>query len=79
MDCVVFDPPYMHSPGGPARVDIKNGLTAQGFTLTDLFVLVRQSRPGVSRMVRRIHARTNHPYFPVFTKPRKTRGMGRTQ
>lgn len=133
IDCVVFDPPYMHTPGGTAHVDhqnyegyyrnnaaetrltkkyheavlelyfeasreayrvlrdqgmylvkcgdevcanqqrlthveLINELTRHGFVIEDLFVLMRNNRPGVSRMVRQVHARKNHSYFLVFWK-----------
>ena len=132
IDCVVFDPPYMHTPGGTAHVnhqnyegyyknnhsnsdkkyheavldlyftaaleawrvlraggiyivkcqdavcaniqrfthiEIINELTIYGFVAEDLFVVVRKSKPGVSRMLRQAHARKNHSYFLVFLKP----------
>ena len=132
LDCVVFDPPYMHTPGGTAHeghqnfeayyqnngenkttrkyheavldlyfeaarealrvlvkrgiyivkcqdevcackqrlthVEIINELCANGFVAEDLFVLIRTNRPGVSRMVKQLHARKNHSYFLVFRK-----------
>jgi len=133
IDCVVFDPPYMHTPGGTAHVNHQNyegyyrnngasngstkkyheavldlyfkaaeeayrvlrnegiyivkcadevcanqqrlthvelisKLTQDGFIIEDLFVLVRNNRPGVSRMLRQAHARKNHSYFLVFRK-----------
>lgn len=132
IDCVVFDPPYMHTPGGTAHqnhqnyedyyrnnradstakyheavldlyfagareawrvlraggvyivkcqdevcanqqrlthVEIINELEGYGFVTEDLFVLVRPSKPGVSRILRQVHARKNHSYFLVFIKP----------
>lgn len=132
VDCVVFDPPYMHTPGGTAHtghqnfegyygnnragskkkyheavldiyfsaaaearrvlkehgvyivkcqdevcanrqrlthVEVINHLGGLGFVAEDLFVLVRTNRPGVSRMLKQIHARKNHSYFLVFLKP----------
>ena len=39
-----------------------------GFVAEDLFVVVRKNRPGVSRVVKQIHARKNHSYFLVFWK-----------
>ena len=39
-----------------------------GFVAEDLFVVMRNNRPGVSRMVRQVHARKNHSYFLVFWK-----------
>lgn len=132
IDCVVFDPPYMHTPGGTAHVghqnfegyyrnnaingltakyhdavlelyfqaadeaarvlrnngiyivkcadevcanqqrlthvEIINALDGKGFVVEDLFVLVRNSRPGVSRVIKQVHARKNHSYFLVFRK-----------
>jgi hypothetical protein len=132
-DCVVFDPPYMHTPGGTAHqnhqnfesyyynngtshaqkkyheavldlyfrgseeahrvlrsggifivkcqdevcanrqrlthVEIINELAGLGFVVEDLFVVVRRNKPGVSRMLRQVHARKNHSYFLVFRKP----------
>lgn len=134
-DCVVFDPPYMHTPGGTAHqnhqnfelyyvnngaqsekkyheavldlyfrgcaeayrvlrpggvlivkcqdevcankqrlthVEIINELSDTGFVVEDLFVLLRRNRPGVSRMLKQVHARKNHSYFLVFRKPTPT-------
>lgn len=131
VDCVVFDPPYMHTPGGTAHVghqnfenyyqnnnissekkyheavldlyfagareahrvlrnkgifivkcqdevcankqrlthvEIINELCKNMFIVEDLFVLIRNGRPGVSRMLKQIHARKNHSYFLVFRK-----------
>jgi len=133
INCVVFDPPYMHTPGGSAHVEhqnyedyyknnelpdgltekyheavlqlylqtraeahrvlgkdgifivkcadevcanqqhlthveIINDYTSKGFVIEDLFVVVRVNKPGVSRMLRQVHARKNHSYFLVFRK-----------
>jgi hypothetical protein len=140
IDCVVFDPPYMHTPGGSAHVghqnfegyyrnnvangliakyheavlelyfqaadearrvlredgiyivkcadevcanqqrlthvEIINTLAAKGFVVEDLFVLVRNNRPGVSRVIRQVHARKNHSYFLVFRKSAAKRRWG---
>ena len=38
------------------------------FYAKDLFVVVRQNRPGVSRALKQVHARKNHSYFLVFVK-----------
>ncbi len=133
IDCVVFDPPYMHTPGGTAHVDhqnyegyyqnnraasnkkyheavldlyfeaakeahrvlkaggvyivkcadevcanqqrlthveIINELEQYGFVTEDLFVLVQNGKPGVSRVLKQVHARKNHSYFIVFIKPK---------
>ena len=133
IDCVVLDPPYMHSPGGTAHgtqppfeehyrnngsgnrttrkyheavldlyreageeahrvlrdrgvlivkcqdevcsnrqrfthVEIMQIYDDIGYVAEDLFVVVRNNRPGVSRAVRQVHARKNHSYFLVFWK-----------
>ncbi len=139
IDCVVLDPPYMHSPGGTAHsshsqfedhyrnnaagnatsskyhqavldlyfsagqealrvlrergvlivkcqdevcanrqrfthVEIMEEYARLGFIAEDLFVVIRNNRPGVSRTIRQIHARKNHSYFIVFWK--KGEGSG---
>ena len=140
IDCVVLDPPYMHSPGGTAHtahsaferhyrnngtgnrttkkyheavvelyeqagkeayrvlrdrgvliakcqdevcanrqrfthVEIMQSYERLGFVAEDLFVIVRQNRPGVSRTVRQVHARKNHSYFLVFWKNSSGNGI----
>ena len=139
IDCVVLDPPYMHTPGGTAHtvhsaferhyrnngtgnntarkyheavlalyedagveayrvlrergvlivkcqdevcsnrqrfthVEVMQAYERIGFVTEDLFVVVRQNRPGVSRTVRQVHARKNHSYFLVFWKRGADRG-----
>lgn len=140
IDCVVFDPPYMHTPGGTAHVghqnyesyyrnnraasekkyheavldlyftaareawrvlrhggvyivkcqdevcanrqrlahvEIINELSTYGFVAEDLFIVLRNGKPGVSRALRQAHARKNHSYFIVFLKPKgKARWTG---
>jgi hypothetical protein len=138
-DCVVFDPPYMHTPGGTAHVghqsyeayyannragngsskkyhdavldlyfqtarearrvlhgegifivkcadevcanrqrlthvELINGFAPLGFVVEDIFVLVRRNKPGMSRVIRQVHARKNHSYFVVF---RRSNGRAR--
>lgn len=133
VDCVVLDPPYMHTPGGTAHenhqnfehyyrnnetagvtgpkyhdavldlyfkagkealrvlksrgllvvkcqdevcagkqrlthVEIINEYCSNGFLVEDCLVLVRDNRPGVSRVIKQLHARKNHSYFLVFRK-----------
>jgi hypothetical protein len=58
------------------HVEIINQYATYGFAVEDCFVLVRQNRPGVSRVVRQVHARKNHSYFLVFRKPRPRRRRG---
>ncbi len=133
IDCVVLDPPYMHTPGGTAHVghqnyegyyrnntskngsgkkyheavldlyfkaadeahrvlrkdgilivkcadevcanqqrlthvELINDFTGKGFIVEDLFALLRNNHPGVSRILKQVHARKNHSYFLVFRK-----------
>ena len=140
IDCVVLDPPYMHTPGGTAHtvhaaferhyhnngtgnkttkkyheavlalyedagkeacrvlrdrgvcivkcqdevcanrqrfthMEIIQAYQELGFVAEDLFVVVRNNRPGVSRTVRQVHARKNHSYFLVFWKRGASRGI----
>lgn len=56
------------------HVEIINRYEQMGFYTKDLFVVVRQNKPGVSRLVKQVHARKNHSYFLVFIKsPIKSR------
>jgi hypothetical protein len=50
------------------HIEIIVNLNLLGFYAKDLFVLTRTNRPGVSRVVKQIHARKNHSYFIVFVK-----------
>jgi len=50
------------------HVELINEYSSKGFIVEDLFVLLRLNKPGVSRMIRQIHARKNHSYFLVFRK-----------
>jgi hypothetical protein len=50
------------------HVEIINRYEASGFYTKDLFVVVRQNRPSVSRLKKQAHARKNHSYFLVFVK-----------
>jgi hypothetical protein len=133
LDCVVLDPPYMHTPGGTAHtnhqnfenyyknngtgnktekkyheavlelyyqagkeakrvlknkgifivkcqdevcankqrlthVELINHYEKKGFITEDIFILIRNGKPGVSRMITQKHARKNHSYFLVFRK-----------
>ncbi len=142
LDCVVFDPPYMHTPGGTAHVnhqnyenyygnnvaangskkkyheavldlyfktaheakrvlkaegifivkcmdevcanqqrlthvELINEFCSHGFIVEDLFVLLRNNRPGVSRILRQVHARKNHSYFLIFRKSARLRRVSK--
>jgi DNA modification methylase len=50
------------------HVEIINEYEKYGFYTKDLFVVVRNNRPGVSRLKSQVHARKNHSYFLVFIK-----------
>ena len=50
------------------HIEIMQSYQRIGFVAEDLFVVMRQNRPGVSRAVRQVHARKNHSYFLVFWK-----------
>ena len=50
------------------HVDLVNAYKKDGFYAKDLFVVVRNGRPSVSRILRQVHARKNHSYFLVFVK-----------
>jgi hypothetical protein len=54
------------------HVEIINELTDIGFAVEDLFVVMRRNKPGVSRVLKQVHARKNHSYFLVFRKPKPT-------
>src|SRR5262249_6144587 len=45
----------------------------KGFVVEDLFVVMRRGRPGVSRVLKQVHARKNPSYFFVFRKPSRSR------
>lgn len=52
------------------HVEITVELQKMGFVVEDLFVVVRNNKPGVSRILtRQYHARKNHSYFMVYKKP----------
>ena len=50
------------------HVEIVNAYADTGFVCKDLFVVVRPNRPGMSRLLKQVHARKNHSYFLVFVK-----------
>ena len=57
------------------HVEIINEYSQYGFACKDLFVLVRKGKPGVSRLLKQVHARKNHSYFLVFIKPKPKRQL----
>lgn len=50
------------------HVEIISEYEQIGFYTKDLFVVVRQNRPVVSRLKKQAHARKNHSYFLIFVK-----------
>ncbi len=50
------------------HIEITNEFAQLGFYAKDLFVVVRNNRPAMSRMLKQVHARKNHSYFLVFVK-----------
>jgi hypothetical protein len=50
------------------HIEIYNEYALYGFYCKDLFVVVRENTPGVSRLKKQVHARKNHSYFMVFVK-----------
>ncbi len=50
------------------HVEIINAYAETGFFCKDLFVVVRPNKPGMSRLLKQVHARKNHSYFLVFVK-----------
>ncbi|MDR2718294.1 MAG: hypothetical protein LBB89_09565 [Treponema sp.] len=50
------------------HVEIINYYEQLGFYTKDLFVVVRQNKASISRLVKQKHARKNHSYFLVFIK-----------
>lgn len=57
------------------HVEIINGYEDMGFYCKDLFVLVRNNAPGVSRLIKQVHARKNHSYLLVFEVPRSRKKL----
>jgi len=50
------------------HVEIINEYERIGFYVRDLFVVVRNNRPIITRLKKQVHARKNHSYFIVFQK-----------
>jgi DNA modification methylase len=61
------------------HVELINAFENEGFYCKDLFVVVRTNQPGVSRLIKQVHARKNHSYFLVFIKTLKKRTLNRPQ
>ena len=59
------------------HLEIVNEYEKMGFYTKDLFVVVRQNKPSISRLKRQVHAQKNHSYFLVFVKnafPKRSKG-----
>lgn len=50
------------------HIEIHNEYVSCGFYCKDLFVVVRENRPAITRLKKQVHARKNHSYFMVFVK-----------
>jgi hypothetical protein len=50
------------------HVELINRYSEMGFYPKDLFVVMRQNAPCITRLKKQEHARKNHSYFLVFTK-----------
>jgi hypothetical protein len=60
------------------HIEITNEYERYGFVVEDLFVVIRNSKPGVSRILtRQYHARKNHSYFMIYRKPQEKKGRNR--
>jgi hypothetical protein len=58
------------------HVELIIELQQYGFVTEDLFVVIRNGKPGVSRLLTQAHARKNHSYFVVFFKPKGRKRWG---
>lgn len=52
------------------HVEIITQYSLMGFYTKDLFVIIRNNKPSVSRIKKQRHARKNHSYFLIFMKTR---------
>ena len=50
------------------HVEIINEYCRHPLQIEDLFIMVRNNRPNISRLQKQVHARKNHSYFLVFRK-----------
>jgi len=60
------------------HVEIINYYEQLGFYTKDLFIVVRQNKVSISRLIKQKHARKNHSYFLVFVKAGKNKRPKRT-
>ena len=50
------------------HVEIITAFEQIGFYCEDLFVVIRNNKPVISRLKKQVHARKNHSYFLIFRK-----------
>lgn len=50
------------------HIEIINRYAEMGFYAKDLFIVMRQNAPCITRLIKQEHARKNHSYFLVFKK-----------
>ncbi len=50
------------------HVELINQYAKMGYYAKDLFVVMRQNAPCITRLKQQVHARKNHSYFLVFTR-----------
>jgi tRNA G10 N-methylase Trm11 len=55
------------------HVEIINYYEQLGFYTKDLFIVVRQNKASIARLIKQKHARKNHSYFLVFVKTEKNK------
>lgn len=58
------------------HIEIVNHYEKLGFYTKDLFVVVRQNKAGITRLLKQVHARKNHSYFLIFVKVPKGKRVG---
>ena len=56
------------------HVEILNYYSSIGFIPEDIFVVVRNNKPIISRLLKQAHARKNHSYFLILRKD-KTKAL----
>ena len=50
------------------HVEIISAYESMGFYTKDMFIVVRNNKPVISRVIQQKHARKNHSYFIIFCK-----------
>ena len=52
------------------HVEIISAYESMGFYTKDMFIVVRNNKPVISRVIQQKHARKNHSYFIIFSNKR---------